>query len=104
MLNPLIKFNIILRDKCDGFARLACSCSSADSMNVCLGVGGDVIVDDDVDMRDVKTARSNISGNLKVNVGNYQQGYIKTMELFSGFSRLGNQSCVSTLPLTGFMY
>ena len=55
MLNSLIEFDVVLRNKSDGFSGFARTSRSSDTMDVRLGIRRDVVVNDDIDVRYVKT-------------------------------------------------
>jgi hypothetical protein len=65
MLNSLVQFDVVLRDEGDGFAGLAGSGCSTDAVNVGFRVCRYVVIDDDVDVGNVQTARSDVGGNLE---------------------------------------
>ncbi len=55
MFDSLIKFDVVLSDKCDGFAGFASTSCSTDTMDVRLGIRRYVVVNDDVNVRNVET-------------------------------------------------
>ena len=92
MFDPLVKFNVILGYKGDGFARLASPGCSANAVNVCLGIGRDVEVDDNVDVRNIEATRCNIGCNLEqcedklevhdeVYISVFKHGHMKFLKL-----------------------
>ncbi len=56
MFDSLVELDVILRNKSDGFARFARTSCATDAMDVCLGVRGNVVINDDVNVRNVETA------------------------------------------------
>ena len=61
--DTLEQFDVVLRDQGDGFTRSTCSGGTTDSMDVFLGMSGDIVVDDQVDEGNIETsARSKNEG------------------------------------------
>lgn len=54
--DTLKQLDIVLGDQGDGFTRSTCSGSTTDSMDVFLGMSGDIVVDDQVDQGDIETS------------------------------------------------
>ena len=65
MLNSLIEFDVVLRNKSDGFSGFARTSRSSDTMDVRLGIRRDVVVNDDIDVRYVDTTWSNVRCDLE---------------------------------------
>mmetsp|Transcript_631 Transcript_631/g.1454 ORF Transcript_631/g.1454 Transcript_631/m.1454 type:complete len:350 (+) Transcript_631:144-1193(+) len=60
-LNSLKAFHIVLGDKCDGAACVACARRAANTVDVVLRVSGDVVVQHKVNQRNVQAPGGNIS-------------------------------------------
>lgn len=59
-LYALVEFDIVLRNHANGHTGFTSSGSTADSVNICLGILGQIVVEDDVDLGDIQTTSSNI--------------------------------------------
>lgn len=62
-LDTLEQLDIVLRDERDGLSRSTRTGRSSDSMNVFLRMRGDVVIDDQVDQRDIQTSRRDVGGH-----------------------------------------
>ena len=63
-LDPLEQLDVVLRDERDGFPRSTGTGRSTDPMDVLFRVRGDVVVDDQVDERDIETSTTEKKGGV----------------------------------------
>lgn len=61
--DTLKNLNVVLRDESDGFTGTTCTGSTTDTVDVVFRICRHVVVDDEIDERNVKTTRSNVGGH-----------------------------------------